>query len=207
MRFLLLMTLVLGTLLLASGSSAHVRYSGSCDSQGYCEYFYGNTVSPSNHSNVIDPINIVWYPYGWITRVNEWILGYQYGWTADCGSNQHNYRLLGSMSGGTYWGWANQNQQAGSNGCPLTRYHLRLFYGHSHGDSYNDWTIADAHHEACCDHHIDRGWEQVEDTVRSLGSSYGHGTKDNWSYLPRADRTFQGYASNGWASRITANYP
>ena len=213
MKRIVLAVAAAAALMLAPAGSGHVRTAGNCDAFGYCELFFGVTVSPGDHSNVIDPINVAWYPYGSASRVRA-VLNNEFGWTHECGSSQANRRLLGSMSGGLYWAYANQNAQQGSSGCPnpahgcfyignCDRWHARVFQGHTHDSASNNWSVSDAHHENHF-HRIDRSWEVAEDEVARRASAHGHAVQDFWTYLPRADATFQGYASNGWTVRVNA---
>ena len=196
--------------------SAHVRYS--CGTQynptGLCTYFNGDTWT-ADQSARKDPINVVWWPYGsWGDPYIHYVLNNQIGWTHECGSDQSNYRLLGSMGGGTYWGWALQIGQQASSGCPnpshtcwysgnCDRFHVRIFKGHDHPTHYDNWSASGVHHENN-DHVIDASWDYAEETLRSRAAQANHPTENGWTYLPRADDYFQSYYSDGWADRINA---
>jgi hypothetical protein len=203
LRFFLAATGVVAFICLSSpAATAHIRYSGGCDAQGYCEYFYGDTTQTSDHSDVEDPINIIWYDYGgWEAYIKPFLVG-QLGWTSTYGGSQHNYRLLGSMSGSLYWGWAAETGQRASAGFPGARYHVRGFSGHTHDAMVNNWAVSGAHHEDYF-HDIDRFWEDVENEMVTFAAAYGHLSTNDWSYLPRADGLFMGYTYSGWADRIT----
>jgi hypothetical protein len=213
----LLAALVLVTAVFPAASSAHVLYSCGTEYNptGTCSYFNGDTRNPGNHDVRIDPINVAWSPYGsWADPYVHYVLNNQFGWTHECGGDQDNYRLLGSMGGGTYWGWAMQIGQQGSSGCPdpshtcwyygnCDRFHVRAFKGHDHPTHYENWSVSDAHHEDT-NHNIDASWEYAEDTVRSLAAQNNHATQVAWTYLPRADDWFGAYYSDGWASEVNA---
>ena len=209
MRRALLAALVAG-LVVVPAAAAHVRYAGC---EGYCEYFNGNTVRPEDNTTPIDPINVVWFPWGSAGQV-RYVLNNQIGWTHECGSNQNNRRLLGSMSGGLYYAFAQQNVQQASSGCPnpayncwyvsnCDRWHTRIFTGHSHDLASNNWSAAGVHHENNS-HDIDTSWEVAESTMASRAANAGHAYEHYWTYLPRAAGPFQGYHSDGYAVRINA---
>jgi len=191
---------VIVSLSLAAGARSHIRYSGNCDAYGYCEYFNGNTTGTPGGSG-IDPINIVWYPYG---RGAESVLRNEMFWDSGCGSDQYNNRLLDSG-----WAWAVQNAQKASTGCATYpgRWHARIFWGHLHnGNSlaYDNWAVSDSHHEGWT-HEINVSWQEAEEKVREeLAVYWGRDTTANWTYLPRADGCYQGYCYNGWPARINA---
>jgi hypothetical protein len=174
---------------------------------GWCARFNGDTTSDLAGKKPVDPINIVWYPYGgWHAETTgaevQFILHYQFRWTHGCGSLQWNYR------DGRSWPLDGQRAQSW---CPNARYHLRVFQGHSHqrccypGRSLvDDWSVSDAHHESFLEHDIDMNWDKVESLFAALARAYRHPTTPRWLFLPRANRTFQGFYSDGWATQVNA---
>jgi hypothetical protein len=190
-----------------AATTAHIRYGGNCDPYGYCEYFHGDTVNPSNHAQVRDPINIAWAPYGgWENHVKP-MLNNQFGWTHTCGSDQANYRLIGTTDQIPYWGWTIQSGQRGSAGCPPStftpRYHVRVWMGHSHFAQSDNWSISGAHHEDAY-HSIDAFWDDVKIQMRSFALNFGHTGENDWTYLPRANGVFMGYSFSSWRYRPLA---
>jgi hypothetical protein len=197
-------------LLMPGVAGAHgPRYacSSSINPTGWCARFNGDTTNSLSGTTSVDPINIVWSPYGgWSASVTgaevQYILHYQFGWTYSCGSTQWSYRDGRSFP---------QEGQRAQSWCPNRRYHLRVFQGHAHQtccypyrSSIDDWSVSDAHHESFLEHDIDMGWDKVESLIAALARSYNHPTTAYWLFLPRANRTLQGYYSDGWATRINA---
>ena len=211
MRKLILAVAVLAVLAAASGASAHgPRYacSTSINFTGWCANFNGVTTNDWQGRNVVDPVNIVWWPYGgWRVTVTggelQYILTYQYGWRETCGSTQWNYRD-GSHKP--------QDGSAGSSWCPNSRWHVRVFQGHAHQSCCNpgksspyDYSVSDAHHESFPFHDIDMNWDRAESLVAGIARAHGHPTTPFWLYLPRANRTFQGFYSDGWATQVNSH--
>ena len=190
-------------LLVAPSASSHMRYSCSTqyDPYGICEYWQGYT-RPSDVDRRIDPINLVWNPWGAVTNVVNAFWDINWRWTD--GSTQYNRRLSDDGAGGYIYLLRPQNAQRASNQGPYTRYHARVFFGHS--EAYGDWwwSVSDAHHEACCTHQIDRNWDTVESQTVTALAGHGYGYTRYWTFLPRGQGDFQGYWSDGWATRVDA---
>lgn len=201
-----------------TSGSAHIRYTCNepttpPDPTGICEYFNGNTVN-GDLTEVIDPINVVYYPWGDTSRVLP-VLHDELGWGDKCGGTQWNRRLIGAP-GDLYYQYVSQDLQRASNGCPIispcdygegegcARYHIRLFQGHVHADPRDNWSVGDAHYEDR-DHNIGWGWENAEDYVLENASAYQRGREDYYTFLPRANGRFQNFNSDGWAIRIVGN--
>jgi hypothetical protein len=188
-------------LTLPSSTSEHIRHSCNGNPSGFCPYYWGDT-RDTNDTHSIDPINIIWWPYGhwggtYFTDRVGYYLRTELGWTHTCGGTQGNHRAY--VSGVVVW--ALQDGSEASSGCPLTRYHSRVFRGHIHGSCClaDDWSLGDAHHETFPFHHIDRDWDLVENQTASFGwEPYAH----YYQYLPRGAGTFSGYFSDGWATHI-----
>jgi hypothetical protein len=180
------------------GSDAHVRYEGGCDVYGYCELFYGTTHSDPFGSPPVDPINVVFWPYGWY-EFN--IMHWEWSWRdQDCNSDLWNYRQLSNNQ----WYWGTQDGWRASAGCFGGRWHARGFRGHEHYGSAldsNNWSVSDVHHESWA-HNIDRSWQEAEEEARLNAYYQGHPTTPNWTYLPRGNGCFQGYCYNGWPAQI-----
>ena len=211
MRFVIALAALALALAFPVAGGAHIRYSG-CDvypvdyPNGYCEYFRGTTNDPGDHHR-IDPINVVWYPYGTLPNVGR-IMKYQFCWPFTDTSDQVNYRVVGSSDPDTWrWAWAEQEISRASDSWPGSRWHARVFRGHNHVSDYYDWSVSDAHHESWFWHDIDRDWDDVEARVRYLARVDGHSVDDFWTYLPRANDIIQGWYSDGWASRVGAGGP
>lgn len=191
---------VLLALVAPARSDAHIRNQGGCDANGYCELFFGTTHGEPG-SSAVDPINVVFWPYGW----NELTLMHrEWQWRDQaCNSDQWNYR----QTLHNQFHWATQNGWRASAGCIANgRWHARGFRGHEHYGSPNDsnnWSVADVHHESWA-HNIDRSWQEAEEEARLNAVVAGRPTTANWTYLPRAHGCFQGYCYNGWPAQIDA---
>jgi hypothetical protein len=185
-----------------STSSAHIRYDCGWEYNptGICTYFNGETVvwnSDYNYYETVDPINIVWYPYGlWNWNIQNTFAAI--GWHNPDGSPQVNYRLLGDECCYYYFDYAGHLGQRATGAA--ARFHARVFRGHNHYDDYNDWSVSDAHEED--DLHNIVSWEYAEDTLRGSAEGAWREGEAAWTYLPRAEGWFQNQYSNGWADRI-----
>lgn len=205
-RVLRILATVLGAaalvLVVASSASAHMRYSCSeeYDPWGVCEYWQGYT-RPADADTEIDPINLVWNPWGAVGNVVNALWDINWRWRD--GGTQYNRRLVSDAYGYTYLVRAQEAQRASDQG-PYSRYHARVFFGHEEGYGGWWWSVSDVHHEACCVHNIDRDWDVVEDQTVSALAGYRYGYTRFWTFLPRAQNTFQSYWSDGWASRVDA---
>ena len=200
---------------LPTAASAHIRYSCSSSESGTCHHFWGFSTSSAvlapADSLRVDPINLVWYPYGTSTRAAT-IMNNEWDWTHTCGSDQYLYRTHGVPD--VYWDSSNFQSQRASNGCPgisacsyttgCDRYHARVWAGHGHQTWYDEWSVSAVHHENEL-HNIDEPWEAIEDDALANAARTGRGREDMWTYLPRADQPFQGYDSDGYAIRVAAN--
>ncbi len=200
MRLALVFGSVFLFVVLIPTSSAHIRDPGDCDPYGYCELFYGNTTTSGG--DVKDPVTIVYYRYGRWENVRT-IFENELGWLSGEGSDQYNYRLIGTM-GSAYWSNSKQTIQRAqfSSGA---RWHARAFEGHSHGDNAENWSVATPHHDPW-DHDDgpDKSWQESEDYVRASAINYQRVNEENWTYLPRAHGGFQNFDYNGWPARIYA---
>jgi hypothetical protein len=204
MRVSVALAAVFVVLLVAPSASSHIRYWGTnCGPENYCEYFNGNTVEEDNINNEVDPINIVWYCCGsWDPNVRG-MLENEMGWTNSSGSGQRNYRLVGNPQS-QWFEWRTQTGSRADGGFPGSRWHARVFLGHTHDSWVDNWSVSDAHHEDW-NHDIDTTWQDAEEHVRvRLAVTFGRSTTANWTYLPRANRCWPGGGGcyNGWPANI-----
>lgn len=203
-RLLVAIGAVAATLVLAPAASAHDRYWGTdCGPGDYCELYNGNTVESGDHNNVVDPINLLWYCCGsWDPNVRH-MLENEMGYDEDCTSPQANYRLVGDPSS-QWWEGRDQTASRASGGCPGSRWHARVFLGHTHDSPVDNWSVSDSHHEDWT-HDIDTTWQEAEEYVRErLAVVFGRSTTANYTYLPRAEGQWPagGGYYNGWPANI-----
>lgn len=185
----------------APTARAHVTYACGSDIYGVCEYFRGYT-QPADTNTTIDPINIAWTPYGTTLNVVNSLWDVNWRWTD--ASIQYNRRLMDDGTGGYAYRVGEQDASRATEQAPFARYHARSFFGHSEGYADMNWSVSDAHHESCCTHAIDQDWDDVEWYLVGLMYDLNRATESYWTYLPLGEGNFQGYHSDGWASRIDA---
>jgi hypothetical protein len=107
MKCSLFLSLLAATLLITANASAHIREQGQCDPHNWCEYFYGGTNAPppfpSENPPTIDPINVIWYPWGSLDPNIVHIFQWELSWSDSSGGSQVNNRLVGNWVSGNWW--------------------------------------------------------------------------------------------------------